>query len=165
MKRSAVLGSVGLVLAFLGALLWQSFDTPAWTALDIGGPNYPTVVIIATCAFFLIHAVRVIVRQKPADEGSDVARPPAPTAKMTAFVALWMAYILILPVLGFTVASILAVTASVLLQERLNPVVVFLSSTVAVLVMVVVFRRFLYVATPQGAVDRWIETTLYGLGI
>ena len=76
-----------------------------------------------------------------------------------------MGYILILPMLGFTVASILAVTASILLQERLNPVAVFLSSTAAVLVMVVVFRRFLYVATPQGAVDRWIETTLYGLGI
>lgn len=165
MKRSAVLGSVSLVLAFLGALLWQSFDTPAWTALDIGGPNYPTVVIIATCAFFLIHAVRVIIRQNRADEGSDVARPAGTTVKITAFIALWIGYILILPVLGFTVASILAVTASILLQERLNPVFVFLSSTAAVLVMVVVFRRFLYVATPQGAVDRWIETTLYGLGI
>ena len=160
MKKAASLGAMGIVLAFLGALLWQSFDTPAWTALDIDGPSYPTVVLIAAFALFLVHTVRQLLRWRDNGEASRLV-----TVRMTAFVGLWITYILVLPLLGFTVASILAVSASVLLQERFNPLLVVLSSTIGIVAMVVIFRRFLYVATPQGVVDRWIETTLYGLGI
>ena len=167
MKKAASLGAMGIVLAFLGALLWQSFDTPAWTALDIDGPSSPTVVLITAFALFLVHTVRQLLRWR--DNGEALAKGARAstrvTVRMTAFVGLWIAYILILPFLGFTVASILAVSTSVLLQERFNPLLVILSSTIGILAMVVIFRRFLYVATPQGVVDRWIETTLYGLGI
>jgi hypothetical protein len=167
MKNAASLGAMGLVLSFLGALLWQSFDTPAWTALDIDGPNYPTVVLVTAFTLFLLHTVRQLLMWgrtgKGRSNGAEISGTVA--LRMAAFIGLWIVYILVLPALGFTVASILAVSASILLQERFNPLLVILSSAVAILAMVVIFRRFLYVATPQGVVDRWIETTLYGLGI
>lgn len=166
----------GLLLAGSVWLFWVASQLRAGVAL------YPMLVTGGAAAFLLVHALRMLWLHHAARNGrpqaAAVQAGPKPAAaddpdtallpplsslpRLAGFAAVWSAYVVALPQLGFMLATWLALTLSLALLSRLRwltPLWMALFVAVLALLMKVV----LYVPVPQGFLDVRLDELLFRL--
>ncbi|MBP1849265.1 tripartite tricarboxylate transporter TctB family protein [Rhizobium halophytocola] len=140
-----------------------------YQALDITGMAmvYPMVLVVLVLVGSLgTFAVTAIWRQ-PIVASADAAhlataRGPELT-RLLSFCLLWVCYPVALPIAGFLVSTILAMTISFWLLKMGRPIVGFFGAVVFALALSVLFATVFYIPVPQGVVDTWLTEYLYTL--
>ena len=148
----------GLLIALAGAL--------AWEAVQIQGSAgvYPLVVTSGALLFSLAYTLQRAVRgwgQPLSDTPFSVPRPAA--LRVAAFVAVWLAYVVLLPHGGFILATWLALLASLTIVRGRVTLLDAAATALFVAVLAVLMKIVLYVPVPQGWLDQSLETLLYRL--
>ena len=154
--RDGIAGLIGLAASLL--LLPHAFGLPRLPIVPIGPGFYPALVLVfmaATCALLVLQDALAQLRARP-------AATPAPKRAYGlvagAFVTV-AAYIGLLPLLGFRIATVLFVAAFQLLLEvpqtlRQWSVLVAIAVGTSVLTHLV-FEQYLLVLLPRGAWTSW----------
>ena len=157
-------GIVGLVcLALSLSLLPLSLGLPKLPIVPIGPGFYPAIVLAFMAATSALLVVQDLIAQRSRPiETAAAAAPAAPKRAyglVAAAFAVTGAYVALLPLLGFRVATALFVAAFQLVLERpatgrqwgvLAAVAVATSA-----VTYVVFERYLTVLLPRGTWTDW----------
>ena len=148
-------GIAGLILFAISlVLLFQSFKLPSLPIVPVGPGFYPGIVLTFMAAASALLVVQDIMRHRaPAAALEDAPRRNyRPVVKAFAIVG---AYVALMPLLGFRLATVLFVAA---LQAALDPprtptawivlaVIALCTATAGYLV----FERYLLVLLPRGA--------------
>lgn len=145
----------GLCVA-LSIILWQSFQ------LDGPAAVYPRVVIagaLLSAGVLLFTQVAGVTAAPQREAGA--ARDLRQFAKVALFVLIWAGYVLLLPWLGFMVATWLAIMASLAIARGRVSLVELLGAAAFVLVFTILINVVLYVPMPQGWLDEQLEILLY----
>jgi hypothetical protein len=147
-----------VILAFCAALWWMTLGLKDNPLVPIGPGFYPRIVIGVT-AFF---AALVVIGDALARRGGGVAGKPAQAAERANYTlvlvsfAVFGAYVLALPGLGFRVATFLYVTAAAALLARplgaKRWIAILVLALLTAAVTYFVFERYLLVLLPRG---RW----------
>jgi hypothetical protein len=152
-------GWAGLVvLAFCGVLWWMTLGLKANPLVPIGPGFYPRIVIGATAFFAVLVVVGDVLARRRAGAAAAAARAgPRPNYPLVlASFAVFGAYVLALPGLGFRAATFLYVAAAAALLARPRGATGWLKVLVLALLTTVVtyyvFERYLLVLLPRG---RW----------
>jgi putative tricarboxylic transport membrane protein len=148
----------GLLIALSGTLFWQA------TLIGGGAGSYPMVVTGAAVLLCLAYAARQALQG--AEAWPDEAAPAIPARtlpRVAAFAAIWAAYVLALPVLGFILASWIALVASTPAVRARLGLGDILWTAVFVLVLAVLLKVVLYVPVPQGWLDERLDVLIYSL--
>jgi putative tricarboxylic transport membrane protein len=148
-------GIAGLIMFAISlVLLFQSFKLPKLPIVPVGPGFYPTIVLSFLAAASALLVVQDLMRNRArAAEGDDAPKwNYRPVAKAFAIVG---AYIVLIPLLGFRVATVLFVAA---MQGALDPprnargwavlAAVALGTAGAAYF---VFERYLLVLLPRGS--------------
>ncbi|MEF2549218.1 tripartite tricarboxylate transporter TctB family protein [Aurantimonas sp. E1-2-R+4] len=144
----------GMLVALSAALVWQ--------AIQLSGPAtvYPLVVTSGALIFSLSYAVMRAVNGW--DEGAvPFAMPRSSLPRVTAFVLVWLAYVLLLPYGGFILATWLGLLASLAIVRGRLGLVDAMSTALFVAVLALLMKAVLYVPVPQGWLDQSLEILLY----
>ncbi|WAP66902.1 tripartite tricarboxylate transporter TctB family protein [Jiella pelagia] len=146
----------GLLVLLSAALVWQ--------ALQLSGPAsvYPLVVTSGALLFSLSYTVMRVVGGFD-DGASSFEIPRATIARVAGFVAVWLAYVLLLPTGGFILTTWLALLVSLAIVRGRLGLVDALATALFVAVLAVLMKTVLYVPVPQGWLDESLETLLYRL--
>ncbi|ARP97782.1 tripartite tricarboxylate transporter TctB family protein [Pseudorhodoplanes sinuspersici] len=138
------------ILSIEGLRLWPDQGVPLLTA--------GFALITASVA-----ALRALFAQSVGWDENLVRDLDAPRRRRFAvFVGTWIGYAALLPYIGFLVATMLALTASIWTLERLRLwVTVPVAAIISVLIWLV-FQRALYVSLPLGPIDRAFAEALHG---
>jgi hypothetical protein len=148
-----------VILAFCAALWWMTLGLKDNPLVPIGPAFYPRIVIGVT-AFF---AVLVVIGDALARRGGAVAGKAAQavaeklnyTLVLVSF-AVFGAYVLALPGLGFRIATFLYVTAAAALLARplgaKRWIAILVLALLTAAITYFVFERYLLVLLPRG---RW----------
>jgi len=157
--RDGIAGLIGLAVSLV--LLPLSFGLPKLPIVPIGPGFYPAIVLAflaVTSAALLIQDVVARRRARPAAPGvpAAVARPAH--GLVAAAFAVVAAYVVLLPLLGFRIATALFVAVFQLVLERpATPARWLTLAAVALatsLVTFLVFESYLSVLLPRG---RWTD--------
>lgn len=156
MPRDAVVGAV--VLAFAG-LYWLAAGTIRHSSLDdsIGAAGLPNTlaVLLAGLAVLLI-ARSLLLKPRPVTQLSSGVPSETPRAHLRALgmLALGVAYLLVVPVLGYTVSVALLVGAvAVYNHQQLSTRLVLVAVLVAA-GFYLLFVQLLGIPLPHG---RWLD--------
>jgi hypothetical protein len=158
--RDGIAGLVGLAVSLL--LLPQALGLPKLPIVPVGPGFYPTIVLVFMAATSAALLVQDLLVQRRA--GAEAARPePAAAPRAYALVAAAFAsvaaYIALLPLLGFRIATALFVAAFQLVLERptgLRQWAMLAAIAVATsAVTYVVFNQYLLVLLPRGSLTGW----------
>jgi hypothetical protein len=156
MGRDTITGLV--VLAASLVLLWATLGLERHPMVPVGPGFYPRIVLGITAAMaFLLVVLDVLARRKavpkadrPAPDGA--ARPNY--GLVVAAFAVFTAYVLALPYLGFRIATFAFLVA---MQAVLEPphgvrrwVIVLAVALVATAASYYAFERYLHVLLPRG---------------
>lgn len=157
-------GWAGLViLAFCACLWWMTLGLKENPLVPIGPGFYPRIIIAVTAAF----AVLVVIGDVLARRGVGAARAAAPVVAkkvgdapnyvlVIASFAVFGAYVLALPGLGFRIATFLYVAAAGALLARPRDarswIGILALALLTAAVTYFVFERYLLVLLPRG---RW----------
>jgi putative tricarboxylic transport membrane protein len=154
-------GWAGLViLAFCASLWWMTLGLKDNPLVPIGPGFYPRIVIGVT-AFFAVLVVigDVLARRGGGGVAGKTPRATAEGANYTLVVAsfaVFGAYVLALPGLGFRIATFLYVAAAAALLARpLGPkrwIAILVLALLTAAITYFVFERYLLVLLPRG---RW----------
>lgn len=146
----------GLLVLLSAALVWQ--------ALQLSGPAsvYPLVVTSGALLFSLSYTVMRVVGGFD-DGASPFEIPRAAIARVAGFVAVWLAYVLLLPTGGFILTTWLALLVSLAIVRGRLGLVDALATALFVAVLAVLMKTVLYVPVPQGWLDESLETLIYRL--
>jgi hypothetical protein len=151
-------GIAGLVcLAISLALLWLTLDLPAAAQVPVGPAFYPrvTLVFLTVLSVILIALDVTAWRRRPAGPARDVAVSPPRnyTLVLITFVEFTL-YILLLPELGFRIATVLFVAALQVALEWPRSLrqwaLVAIVAVATSLVCFAVFEDYLSVLLPRG---------------
>jgi hypothetical protein len=157
--RDGIAGLIGLALSLL--LLPQAFGLPRLTIVPVGPGFYPAIVLVFMALTSAALLVQDVLAQRRAGPASGDAPPQAPRAYglvAAAFVVV-IAYIVLLPFIGFRIATALFVAAFQLALERpaslrqwamLAAIAVGTSAFTYIL-----FDQYLLVLLPRGAWTGW----------
>jgi hypothetical protein len=168
-----------------GAIAWPTLATAAvlaggaayLLAISPAIPGqarlYPQIFLLALLAGSILLALQTLARGwrawGSAGAASDQAAGAAPQAPAAAdldrpgwplYPAL-VVYVLVLPRLGFVVATILFL-AGVLVWLRMSPLKAVPLAVAGALVIFVVFRTLMYLSLPAGPVDIYLLELIYG---
>jgi hypothetical protein len=159
--RDGIAGLVGLAISLL--LLPHAFGLPRLPIVPIGPGFYPALVLIfmaATCALLVLQDV-LAQRRVPAP-GAAAGAMPAPGSAYPLVAAAFVvtgAYVALLPMLGFRIATTLFVAAFQAALDRPKTLrqwamlaAIALATTA---VTYVVFERYLLVLLPRGTWTGW----------
>lgn len=148
-------GIAGLILLAISlVLLFQSFKLPSLPIVPVGPGFYPAIVLTFMAVASALLVLQDLMRQRaPAAKGEDAPkRNYWPVVKAFAIVG---AYVALLPMLGFRLATVLFVAS---LQAALDPprtprqwavlAAIALGTAAA---GYLVFERYLLVLLPRGA--------------
>lgn len=158
--RDGVVGLIGLSISLL--LLPQAFGLPRLPIVPIGPGFYPALVLVfaaITSAILLLQDIVAQRRAGPVVADGDGATPKRAYDLVAAAFAVVAAYIVLLPLVGFRIATVVFVAAFQLLLERpATPrqwavLVAIAVGTAAV--TYVVFDTYLLVLLPRGAWTGW----------
>jgi len=123
---------------------------------------YPLVVTSGALIFSLSYAVMRAVNGW--DEGPvPFSMPRSTLPRVTVFVLVWLAYVLLLPYGGFILATWLALLASLAIVRGRFGLVDAMSTALFASVLAVLMKTVLYVPVPQGWLDQSLEILLYRL--
>lgn len=146
----------GLLVLLSAALVWQ--------ALQLSGPAsvYPLVVTSGALLFSLSYMVMRVVGGF--DDGtSPFTVPRQAIARVAGFVAIWLAYVVLLPTGGFILTTWLGLLVSLAIVRGQLGLVDALATALFVALLAVLMKTVLYVPVPQGWLDESLETLLYRL--
>lgn len=159
--RDGVAGLLGLALSL--ALLPYTFGLPRLPIVPIGPGFYPALVLTfmaVTCALLVLQDA-ITQRRAAAASPRETAEPALPRAYglvAAAFVVV-AAYIGLLPLLGFRIATVLFVAAFQLVLERPATLRQWLLLTAVAVgtsaVTYLVFDQYLTVLLPRGTWTGW----------
>jgi putative tricarboxylic transport membrane protein len=160
--RDGIAGLIGLAVSL--TLLPHALGLPRLPIIPIGPGFYPTLVLVflaVSCA--LLAAQDAVARHRPTTPGSEPQTEPAELPRAYGLVAAAFvtvaAYIALLPLLGFRIATALFVAAFQLILERPTTprqwvaLVAIAVGTSAV--TYVAFDQYLTVLLPRGAWTGW----------
>ena len=146
-------GIAGLILLAISlVLLVQSFQLPSLPIVPVGPGFYPAIVLSFMAAASALLVVQDLMKRAPAVVGSGAPRNYRLVVIAFAIVG---AYVALLPLLGFRVATVLFVgTLQAAGRSRasiapIRPSVAIALGTAAV--SYVIFERYLLVLLPRGA--------------
>jgi len=158
--RDGIAGLIGLAISLL--LLPHAFGLPRLPIVPIGPGFYPALVLAflgVTCALLVLQDA-IAQRRAPALAAQATAAEPRRAYGLVAgaFVVV-AAYIGLLPLLGFRIATVLFVATFQLLLERPSTlrqwgVLVTLAVGTSALTYVA-FERYLSVLLPRGTWTGW----------
>jgi putative tricarboxylic transport membrane protein len=157
--RDGIAGLIGLAVSLL--LLPQALSLPKLPIVPVGPGFYPTIVLVfmaLTSALLLLQDVRA--QRQPAAASAD-ATPTVPRAYglvAAAFAAI-AAYIALLPLIGFRVATVLFVVVFQVILERPRTLQGWLLMAAIAIgtsaVTYTVFNNYLLVLLPRGTWTGW----------
>ena len=148
-------GIAGLILLAISlVLLVQSFQLPSLPIVPVGPGFYPAIVLSFMAAASALLVLQDLMKRAPAAAGADDAPRRNYRLVVIAF-AIVGAYVVLLPLLGFRVATVLFVGA---LQAALGRprtarqwVVLAAIALGTAAVSYFIFERYLLVLLPRGA--------------
>lgn len=152
MPRDAVVGSV--ILAFAG-LYWLGAGTIRHSSLDdsIGAAGLPNMLAALLAGLALLLILRsVAFSPRPAEGAGDEAQGEGATAHRRAvgMLALGVAYLLVVPYLGYGL-SVALLVAAVALYNRQQPSLRLAAVTILIAVcFYLLFVRLLHIPLPPG---------------
>jgi putative tricarboxylic transport membrane protein len=160
--RDGIAGLIGLAISLL--LLPHALGLPRLPIVPIGPGFYPTLVLVflaVSCA--LLAAQDAVARHRPTAQAAEPETTPAGPPRAYGIVAVAFvtvaAYIALLPLLGFRIATVLFVATFQLVLERPTTPRQWLAlAAIAVgtsAVTYVVFDQYLSVLLPRGAWTGW----------
>jgi len=157
--RDGIAGLIGLAVSL--ALLPYAFGLPQLPIVPIGPGFYPKLVLTfmaATCALLVLQDLIVQRRAAAPPEPAEPAPTRAYGLVAAAFVAV-AAYIGLLPLLGFRIATVLFVAAFQLVLERpttLRQWLILVAVAVGTSALThVAFEKYLSVLLPRGLWTGW----------
>jgi hypothetical protein len=160
MGRDGVVGLVGLAISLL--LLPAAFGLPKLPIVPIGPGFYPALVLVfmaITSAILLVQDV-VARRSSGADVAEEVSEAPKRAYDLVAAAfAIVAAYIALLPLMGFRIATVAFVAVLQFLLERPRTprqwAVLLVIAIGTAAVTYIVFERYLLVLLPRGTWTGW----------
>jgi len=157
--RDGVAGLIGLAISL--TLLPQAFGLPKLPIVPVGPGFYPTLVLVflgATSAILIVQDVLAQRRAGRTDAGTSTAAPRAYGLVAAAFL-LVAAYVVLMPLVGFRIATALFVAAFQYVLERPTSArqwAIQLAIAVGTAaVTYIVFQHYLLVLLPRGAWTDW----------
>lgn len=149
-------GFAGLVLLAVSlALLVQSFQLPSLPIVPVGPGFYPGIVLGFLAAASAGLVVQDVAKRRRAQAPTAAAGPPRNYRAVAAAFAIVAAYVVLLPLLGFRVATALFVAALQAALDRPRTLrgwavlaAVALGTAAATYLA---FERYLLVLLPRGA--------------
>jgi putative tricarboxylic transport membrane protein len=157
--RDGIAGLIGLAVSL--ALLPFAFGLPKLPIVPVGPGFYPILVLVfmaLTCAVLVAQDVVAQRRVAPAREEDRPAQPRRAYGLVLAAFAAVGAYIGLLPVLGYRIATALFVAAFQLSLERPSTLrqwaMLVLIAVGTSAVTYLVFDQYLSVLLPRG---RWTD--------
>jgi putative tricarboxylic transport membrane protein len=149
-------GIAGLVLLAISlVLLVQSFQLPSLPIVPVGPGFYPAIVLSFMAAASALLVVQDVMKQRaPAEAGVGDAPRRNYRLVVIAF-AIVGGYVVLLPLLGFRVATVLFVAALQAALDRPKSArqwaVLAAIALGTAAVSYIVFERYLLVLLPRGA--------------
>lgn len=156
--RDGIAGLVGLAISLL--LLPHALGLPRLPIVPIGPGFYPALVLtfLAVTSALLVLQDAIAQRRAPAST-APAAGPRLAYGLVAAAFAVVAAYIGLLPLLGFRIATVLFVGAFQLALEiprTLRQWAVLIAVALATsAVTYLVFEQYLFVLLPRGAWTGW----------
>ena len=152
--RDGVVGLIGLAVSLL--LLPYAFGLPKLPIVPIGPGFYPALVLVFMAITSAILLLQDIVAQRRAGVSDEHGAAPKRAYDLVAAAfAVIAAYITLLPLLGFRIATVAFVAAfQVFLERPATPRQWAVLTVVAIgtsVVTYIVFERYLLVLLPRGA--------------
>jgi putative tricarboxylic transport membrane protein len=160
--RDGLAGLIGLCVSIL--LIWQSFALPSSPLVPVGPGFYPRIVLVllALASLALIVQDRLAARARsasPPDAGASVAGSVSDYGRVGLGFAVVTVYILLLPYLGYRLATVVFVVAMQVAVERPRTVMQWLVAlgiaVATAAVTYLVFERYLSVLLPRGVWTGW----------
>lgn len=161
------LASGAILLVWLAQLGWQAWALARDSGAGISGADYSAFVSIGGLLLLFGHMALNILRPAMTENGDTP--PPARSPdrdlvlRFAAFVAVWLVYVLLLPVAGFVLATFVAMSASMFLLGRPNPVAVLVGCAVFTVTLKVLFITVFYISLPPGFIDEFITELVFDL--
>jgi putative tricarboxylic transport membrane protein len=157
--RDGIAGLIGLAVSL--TLLPQAFGLPKLPIVPVGPGFYPTIVLVflgATSAILLVQDVLAQRRAGPAGAETTPAPPRAYGLVAAAFIVV-AGYIVLIPLVGFRIATALFVAIFQFVLERPTTPQQWATQVVIAIgtaaVTYVVFQHYLLVLLPRGAWTGW----------
>jgi putative tricarboxylic transport membrane protein len=155
--RDGIAGLIGLAVSL--ALLPFAFGLPKLPIVPIGPGFYPTLVLVflaAVCAMLVLQDV--LAQRRASSEQVEATGERAYGLVIAAF-AVVGAYIILLPEIGFRLATVLFVAAFQLVLERPRTAWQWLTLAIIAVatsaVTYLVFDQYLSVLLPRGRWTGW----------
>jgi putative tricarboxylic transport membrane protein len=148
-------GIAGLILLATSlVLLVQSFRLPSLPIVPVGPGFYPAIVLSFMAAASALLVVQDVLRQRARAPADAVPAPPRDYRLVAIALAVVAAYVVLLPLLGFRLATLLfvAVLQAVLGRPRTvrDQAVLAAVAVGTAAAAYVVFEHYLLVLLPRG---------------
>ena len=137
-----------LIVVFSVAALWQSYSISGFS-----GKTTPGVFpLIASCVMVISGVVVLMsATQLPAPpEGAPGFLAEILTLRHMVVIGLVLAYVLLMPLIGFVASSAVFLFCSFQFLWRKNPLLMLALTGVTLVIIYVVFREVFQVVLPQG---------------
>ena len=149
-------GIAGLILLAISlVLLVQSFQLPSLPIVPVGPGFYPAIVLSFMAAASALLVVQDVLQQRVRAPAEASAAPPRNYRLVVIAFAIVGAYVVLLPLLGFRVATVLFVGALQAALDRPKSarqwVVLAAIALGTAAVSYFIFERYLLVLLPRGA--------------
>jgi putative tricarboxylic transport membrane protein len=149
-------GIAGLVLLAISlVLLVQSFQLPSLPIVPVGPGFYPAIVLSFMAAASALLVVQDVLKHRAPAEAAVSDAPPRNYRLVVIAFAIVGAYVALLPLLGFRIATVLFVGALQAALDRPKSarqwVVLVAIALGTAAVSYVIFERYLLVLLPRGA--------------
>jgi hypothetical protein len=157
--RDGIAGLIGLAVSL--ALLPQAFGLPKLPIVPVGPGFYASLVLVfmgLTSAVLVVQDVLAQRRTTPTD-AATAPQPQRAYGLVAAAFAVSAAYVALLPLLGFRIATALFVAAFQLVLERPTSLPQWAKLTVIAVgtsaITYFLFDQYLLVLLPRGAWTGW----------
>jgi len=157
--RDGVIGLICIVVSL--ALLAQSFSLPQLPLTPVGPGFYPRIVLglLAFGGLILVLQDAIAARLAAPTAGRGERRTAGEFAKVVLLFGITAVYVLLIPLLGFRLATALFVLTLMPAIEwpasaRVWVTIIAIAVTTS-LATYVVFERYLLVLLPRGSLTGW----------
>lgn len=149
--------AIGVALLVFCAVMWAqtyAIKTPPFAQFQqLDSPFFPRLVIIALAAFSALLALRGQGRLLPSGGAAAVARVVRDNARVLASLAMFVMYVVAMPLAGYVPTTAVYLAAMQLLLRRRGPVgtaAVLVVSAISAYLIALVFTTYLHVVLPRG---------------
>lgn len=150
---------VTLLLALVALFAWQAFQLTGEPAV------YPQIVVGLLSVFLLAYlAQEALAGRVGAGFLAEVLpRGRAGILRQAGFLGVWIGYVVVLPHLGFILATWAALTVSGKIAGARSLVRTALIAAVFTLVLAILLKTVLFVPLPRGFLDTRLDTLIFSL--